>query len=64
MKYLFIIIILIGSTELLYAQEYSKVLNPADSNLTFKEQAKKINRFFDTATGKNRGGYKQWKRKE
>ena len=64
MKYLFIIIILIGSTDLMYAQEYSKVLNPSDSNLSFKEQAKKINQFFDTATGKNRGGYKQWKRKE
>ncbi len=49
---------------MLYAQHFTQVLSAADKHLPFTEQANKINRFFDTARGSNRSGYKQWKRLE
>lgn len=64
MKYLLIFTVFVLSIDEIIAQQYLKVLTPADSNLSFYEKAKKINHFFDTATGSNKGGYKQWKRKE
>ncbi len=50
MKNLLLITIFIGSTKIIFAQSYLKVLSPADSNLTFIELAKKINYYFDTLT--------------
>ncbi|MGB4846557.1 MAG: hypothetical protein WBP41_01495, partial [Saprospiraceae bacterium] len=46
------------------AQAYVKAVNPDSFNGNFRELAKKIDMFYDTATGSNRGGYKLWKRGE
>ncbi|MFZ1676282.1 MAG: 3-coathanger stack domain-containing protein [Saprospiraceae bacterium] len=46
------------------AQAYVKAVNPDSYNGNFRELAKKIDMFYDTATGSNRGGYKLWKRGE
>lgn len=64
MKYIAIIILVLANGNLLLAQSFSKALAKTDSALSFIEQAEKISRFLDTATGQNRIGYKQWKRKE
>lgn len=47
-----------------YAQAFQKAMNPSEFGGNFSVLSKKIDRFYDTATGPNRSGYKQWKRFE
>lgn len=47
-----------------FGQAFTKIISPADSGTSFIQQSEKISRFYDTAQGSNRSGYKQWKRFE
>ncbi len=46
------------------AQKYLSVIQQGDYDKPFYVIQQKVNAFFDTATGENRGGYKRWKRFE
>jgi photosystem II stability/assembly factor-like uncharacterized protein len=47
-----------------YSQAFEKILTQADYSGNFINLSNKINHFYDTATGANRPGNKQWKRYE
>ena len=47
-----------------YSQAFEKILTQSDYSGSFFNLSNKTNRFYDTATGSNRSGYKQWKRFE
>ncbi len=48
----------------LNGQGFEKAVRGKDSGLNFIQKAELINRYYDTARGSNRSGYKQWKRWE
>lgn len=47
-----------------FGQAFTKIIQPSDSATNFLQLSQKISRFYDTAQGSNRSGYKQWKRFE
>jgi hypothetical protein len=64
MKKIILLLLLAANISRLPAQHFTKVLTASDKLLPFADQAQKVNRYFDTAHGSNRSGYKQWKRLE
>ncbi|HLF65228.1 MAG TPA: hypothetical protein VI603_15795 [Saprospiraceae bacterium] len=58
------IVILFFFPEIAFTQAFLKTINPDDYKGNFRELAKEIDMFYDTATGSNRAGSKQWKRGE
>ncbi len=58
------VVILSIIPEIAYTQAFLKAVNPSDHKGNFQELSRQIDMFYDTATGSNRGGYKQWKRWE
>ncbi len=64
MRFLLLISFILLNTSFCLSQRYLKVLSPTDRDIPFKQLAEKIDHYIDTATGENKKGNKQWKRKE
>ncbi|MBC7850248.1 MAG: hypothetical protein H7Y31_10955 [Chitinophagaceae bacterium] len=56
---LLLVLIIALTTRCVYSQGFNKV---SGNNDNFLQLAEKTNRFYDTARGSNRSGYKQWNR--
>lgn len=65
-KQIFLVVLVLHGFDLqiAYSQAFQKILNSGDYSGDFIKLSNKANRFYDTATGNNRSGYKQWKRFE
>lgn len=62
-----LLLLLLGSTSLaVFAQGFNKALQQGSLGIdsSFGSLSEKINKYYDTAKGSNRAGYKQWKRWE
>lgn len=63
-KFILICLLVMGISLPLFAQPFADLLRSVDKRLNFDQQAVIVNKFYDTARGSNRSGYKQWKRWE
>lgn len=58
------IVLLMLLSESTVAQAYRNAIDPDNYKGDFRELSRQIDMFYDSATGSNKGGFKQWKRME